>query len=197
MKLSLRLLESMGKSSESSQKIAQFILDAAFAQKLKKGEKLYLAGKVEDKVCYVEKGLLKKYTVDSKGKEYINWLSMEGDFILLPKSFLRGEINEETVEALEDCTIYSMRKGVLFKIMEYNNKICLTMVNELFNYLCVLQNICIFLRSMDATEKYTFLKSFNPKLVKRLNQKQLSNFLGIDTTYLSKILKNLNETSSV
>ncbi|MHA8066463.1 Crp/Fnr family transcriptional regulator [Aquirufa sp. ROCK2-A2] len=193
MRLSQRLLESMGKNSDSSQKIVQFILDAAFAQKLKKGDKLYNLGKVEDKVCYVEKGLLKKYTIDAKGKEYINWFSMEGDFILLPKSFIRGEINEEVVEALEDCVIFSMRKGVLFKIMEYNNKICLTMVNELFGYLCVLQNICIFLRSLDASEKYTFLKSFNPKLVKRLNQKQLANFLGIDTTYLSKILKSLNE----
>jgi CRP-like cAMP-binding protein len=193
MRLSQRLLESMGKSSDSSQKIVQYILDAAFSQKLKKGDKLYVIGKVEDKVCYVEKGLLKKYTVDEKGKEYINWFSMEGDFILLPKSFIRGEVNEEVVEALEDCVIYSMRKGVLFKIMEFNNKICLTMVNELFNYLCVLQNICIFLRSLDASEKYMFLKSFNPKLVKRLNQKLLANFLGIDTTYLSKILKNLNE----
>ncbi len=193
MKLSQRLLESFGKSSESSQKFVQFILDTAFAQKLKKGDKLYDRGKIEDRVCYVEKGLLKKYTIDSSGKEHINWFSMEGDFILLPKSFLRGEMNEEIVEALEDCVIFSMKKNVLFKIMEYNNKMCMTMVNELFNYLCVLQNICIFLRSLDASEKYTFLKSFNPKLVKRLNQKQLANFLGIDTTYLSKILKQLNE----
>ncbi|MHA8049693.1 Crp/Fnr family transcriptional regulator [Aquirufa sp. ROCK-SH2] len=193
MKLSQRLLESFGKSSDSSQKFVQFILDTAFAQKLKKGDLLYDRGKVEDRVCYVEKGLLKKYTIDQNGKEHINWFSMEGDFILLPKSFLRGEINEEVVEALEDCVIFSMRKNVLFKIMEYNNKMCMTMVNELFNYLCVLQNICIFLRSLDASEKYTFLKSFNSKLVKRLNQKQLANFLGIDTTYLSKILKSLNE----
>ena len=193
MKLSQRLLESFGKSSDSSQKFVQFILDTAFAQKLKKGDLLYDRGKIEDRVCYVEKGLLKKYTIDQNGKEHINWFSMEGDFILLPKSFLRGEINEEVVEALEDCVIFSMRKNVLFKIMEYNNKMCMTMVNELFNYLCVLQNICIFLRSLDASEKYTFLKSFNAKLVKRLNQKQLANFLGIDTTYLSKILKSLNE----
>jgi hypothetical protein len=73
--------------------------------------------------------------------------------------------------------------------MEMNNSIGQMVVKEIMAYLCVLQNICIFLRTKDALERYIYLNEFNPALSKRLSQKQLATFLGIDTTYLSKIKK--------
>jgi len=188
MKLSERLSSAMGIKGDSFAYVLDLILKYAFTKKLKKGEYLFEFGKVEEEIAYVEKGLLRKFTLDGE-KEYVNWFSMEGDFILVPKSFLRGELNNEAVQALEDCVIFTMKKSTLLKLMELNNKIGQMVVKEILAYLCVLQNICTFLRTKDALERYCYLEEFNPNLLRRLSQKQLATFLGIDTTYLSKIKK--------
>ncbi len=188
MKLSERLALSIGIKGDSLKMLIDLLLKFAFTRKLKKGEVLFEFGKVEEELVYVEKGLLRKFTKDGD-KEYVNWFSMEGDFILIPKSFLKGEANTEAVQAIEDCVIYTMKKSTLLKLMEINNHIGQVVVKEIMAYLCVLQNICTFLRTKDALNKYRYLEEFNPQLLRRLSQKQLATFLGIDTTYLSKIKK--------
>ncbi len=188
MKLSERLLNSLGLKGDSFTFLLDIILKYAFTKKLKKGDYLFQFGIVEEEIAYVEKGLLRKFTMEGE-KEYVNWFSMEGDFILIPKSFLKGEINNEAVQALEDCVIYTMKKSTLLKLIELNNSIGLMVVKEILAYLCILQNICVFLRTKDALDRYLYLEEFNPVLLKRLSQKQLATFLGIDTTYLSKIKK--------
>ncbi|MEY4383539.1 MAG: hypothetical protein RI995_1081 [Bacteroidota bacterium] len=188
MKLSERLSKSMGLKGESFTIIIDLILKFAFRKKLKKGAYLFEFGKVEEELAYVEQGLLRKFTQDGE-KEHVNWFSMEGDFILIPKSFLRGEENTEAVQALEDCVLYTMKKSTLVKLMELNNHIGQLVVKEIMEYICDLQKICVFLRTKDALERYLYLEEFNPILFRRLSQKQLATFLGIDTTYLSKIKK--------
>ena len=188
MKLSERLAKSIGIKGEALMLLIDILLKFAFTKKLKKGEYLFEIGKVEEDIAFVESGLLRKFTISGE-KEYVNWFSMEGDFILIPKSFLKGEVNTEAVQAIEDCVIYSMKKSTLIKLMDINNHIGQVVVKEIMAYLCVLQNICTFLRTKDALDRYRYLEEFNPILLRRLSQKQLATFLGIDTTYLSKIKK--------
>ncbi len=188
MKLAERLAISIGIKGESLTMLIDLLLKFAFTKKLKKGEFLFEFGKVEEEIVYIEKGLLRKFTKEGE-KEFVNWFSMEGDFILIPKSFLKGEANKEAVQAIEDCVIYTMKKSTLLKLMEINNHIGQVVVKEIMAYLCVLQNICTFLRTKDALDKYRYLEEFNPQLLRRLSQKQLATFLGIDTSYLSKIKK--------
>lgn len=188
MKLSERIAKSIGIKGDSLTILIDLLLKFAFTKKLKKGDYLFEIGKVEEELAYVEKGLLRKFTKEGE-KEYVNWFSMEGDFILIPKSFLKGEVNTEAVQAIEDCTLYTMKKSTLLKLMEINNTIGQIVVKEIMAYLCVLQNICTFLRTKDALDRYRYLEEFNPILLRRLSQKQLATFLGIDTTYLSKIKK--------
>ena len=191
-KLSEKLTQTLNLKGEAITILIDLILRYAFVKKLKKGDFLFNFGKIEEDLAYVEKGLLRKFTLEGE-KEFVNWFSTEGDFILIPNSFVNGHKNHEAVQALEDCTIYTMKKSTFLKILDLNSKIGQIAVKEILNYLCILQNICTFLRTKDALERYLYLGEFNPQLLNRLSQRQLATFLGIDTTYLSKIKKEAME----
>ncbi len=65
-----------------------------------------------------------------------------------------------------------------------------TSINELYIKLCEYQDQCQSLRFMNAEKKYDFLISKMPEIHSRLSQKHIASFLGIETTYLSKIIAN-------
>jgi plasmid maintenance system antidote protein VapI len=46
---------------------------------------------------------------------------------------------------------------------------------------------------MTAEKKYEFLKMIRPEIIDRLSQKHIASFLGVETTYLSKIISNHKE----
>ena len=46
---------------------------------------------------------------------------------------------------------------------------------------------------MNAEKKYEFLLKKKPDILNRLSQKHIASFLGIETTYLSKIIANHKE----
>ena len=66
-------------------------------------------------------------------------------------------------------------------------------INELYIKLCEYSDQCQLLRFMSAEKKYEFLASQKPEILSRLSQKHIASFLGIETTYLSKIISNHKE----
>jgi CRP-like cAMP-binding protein len=58
----------------------------------------------------------------------------------------------------------------------------------LFNKLCDYQEQASALRFMSAENRYTYLVEKQTEIFNRLSQKHLASYLGVDTTYLSKII---------
>jgi hypothetical protein len=73
--------------------------------------------------------------------------------------------------------------------MKNNHKAALFANNELFNKLCDYQEQASALRFMSAENRYSYLFEKQSALFSRLSQKHLASFLGVDTTYLSKIIR--------
>ena len=73
--------------------------------------------------------------------------------------------------------------------MKNNHKAALFASNELFNKLCDYQEQASALRFMNAESRYDYLFEKQKAVFNRISQKHLASFLGIDTTYLSKIIK--------
>jgi CRP-like cAMP-binding protein len=159
-----------------------------FAQKIKKGEFLLKQGEIGNKVYYVERGLIRLYT-NHKNKEISTWFAKEGDFIFNPNSFHFDKPSHENFHALEDCIIYSLPKSLFFQVSTIESVYAIYALNELIANLCEIQNHCTLLRNLDAEERYEFLITNYPSLKGRISQKYLASFLGIDITYLSKIIK--------
>ncbi|WP_374505208.1 Crp/Fnr family transcriptional regulator [Flavobacterium sp.] len=170
------------------QQIATFL----FSKKVKKKEFLLQAGEVSDCIFFVKKGLLRVY-LDYEGKEVNTWFVKENDFISSVNSYYYSIPSVEYIKAFEDCEILFIKKNTYDTLLKYNHKLAIFEINELYIKLCEYSDQCQLLRFMNAEKKYEFLATKKPDILNRLSQKHIASFLGIETTYLSKIRSNYKE----
>lgn len=168
--------------------LATFLL----IKKVKKREVILKEGEVCEKIFYLQKGLLRVYLIHD-GKEINTWFVEEGEFINSVNSFYYEKPSEEYIEAIEDSEIHIIKKNTYFMMIRNNLKLALFAIDQLFWHLCEYQDQCQSLRFLTAEKKYEFLRKKKPKLLNRLSQKHIASFLGVEPTYLNKIIANYKE----
>lgn len=170
------------------QKFAQFL----FSKKYKKKEFLLRSGEINDRVFYVKKGLLRVYILHEE-KEINTWFVKENEFISSVNSYYNETPSEEFIQALEDSEIISFKKSTYSMVLKHNHKLALFAIKQLYIKLCEYSDQCQYLRILSAEKKYEFLKKKNPEVLERVSQKHVASFLGIETTYLNKIIASHKE----
>lgn len=188
MNLIEKILESGISYQKKERHIVEKLVSLLFTKKYKKKDYLLRQGEICKEIFYVQKGLLRVYIIN-EGKEVNTWFVKEGDFITSVSSYHRQKPSEHFIDALEDCEIISIKKSTLDFIMKNNHKAALFATNELFSKLCEYQEQASALRFMNAESRYNYLYEKQSEIFNRLSQKHLASFLGIETTYLSKIIK--------
>jgi CRP-like cAMP-binding protein len=174
--------------------VSSFILtltELMLKKSYKKGDILLQQGEVCDRIFYIESGLIRFYTLIDN-KEISTWFAKEGDFITSANSFHFGVESHENIQAIENSVIFSFDKNVYFQMIKMHNNFAMFSTNELYQNLTECQNQCLLLRTLKAEDRYKFFVSKYPSLKNRISQKYLSTFLGIDNSYLSKIIHKEN-----
>jgi CRP-like cAMP-binding protein len=182
-----KVLESGVSFQKKERHVVEKLVSLMFVKKFKKKEYLLKEGEICKEIFYVQKGLLRVYIIN-EGKEINTWFVKEGEFITSISSYHKQIPSEHYIDALEDCEIISIKKTTLDFIMKNNHKAALFANNELFNKLCDYQEQASALRFMSAENRYSYLFEKQAAIFSRLSQKHLASFLGVDTTYLSKII---------
>jgi CRP-like cAMP-binding protein len=182
-----KVLESGVSFQKKERHVVEKLVSLMFVKKFKKKEYLLKEGEICKEIFYVQKGLLRVYIIN-EGKEINTWFVKEGEFITSISSYHKQIPSEHYIDALEDCEIISIKKTTLDFIMKNNHKAALFANNELFNKLCDYQEQASALRFMSAENRYSYLFEKQVAIFSRLSQKHLASFLGVDTTYLSKII---------
>jgi CRP-like cAMP-binding protein len=185
----LQQKEQKKNSSKTDLPIIKQIASFFISKKVKKKEFLLKAGEINEKLFFVKKGLLRVY-LDYEGKEINTWFVKEDEFILSVNSFHNNIPSQETIQALEDSEVLSINKNSYNLLLKHNHKLALFAINELYAKLCEYQDQCQSLRFMNAEKKYEYLVKDKRDIINRLSQKHIASFLGIETTYLSKIISN-------
>ena len=160
-----------------------------FLKKVKRKEFLLKAGEVNDSIFFVKKGLLRVF-LEYEGKEINTWFVKEDDFISSVNSFHFETPSQEYIQAVEEGEVLAIKKNTFNLLLKSDHKLALFTINELYIKLCEYQDQCQSLRFMNAEKKYAFLIAKMPEIHDRLSQKHIASFLGIETTYLSKIIAN-------
>jgi CRP/FNR family transcriptional regulator, anaerobic regulatory protein len=168
------------------EKLAAFL----FSKKVKKKELLLKEGEVNDRMFYVQKGLLRVYFINDDGKEINTWFVKEGEFVYACHSFHYQIPSEEYIEAMEDCVIMTIKKETWLMLLRNNHKLALFTVNELMANIAEFATQASVLRLMTGEKKYEYLKTHKSDILERISQKHLASYLGVETTYLSKIINN-------
>ncbi len=171
------------------EKLAAFL----FSKKIQKKELLLREGQVNDRMFYVQKGLLRVYYIHD-GKEVNTWFVKEGEFVYACHSFHYEIPSEEYIEAMEDSVIMSIKKETWLMLLRNNHKLALFTVYEMMSNIAEFAAQSNMLRMMTGEEKYAYLKTQKKDIIDRISQKHLASYLGVDTTYLSKIINNYKNT---
>ena len=161
-------------------------------KKLRKKQYLLQEGDVCKYVAFVEKGILRSYTVDDKGNEHILQFAFEGWWMADQYSFLTGEPSIYNIDALEDCELLLLTKQAEEQLLEKLPKF------ERFFRLLLQNNLIATLKRLEsslsdtAEEKYNQLIQSCPTLAERIPQHMIASFLGITPETISRIRKQMS-----
>lgn len=140
-----------------------------------KGTIVESKGSLNSKAYRVEKGLIRTYSIDEKGKEHIFLFGPEGWIIA---DNVSAEIPTELfIDALEDSvlTVYEKTKHPQPDVM------------KLMKRIKTLQKRVIMLMSASAIERYEDFIETYPDIVQRVPQRMIASYLGITPEALSKV----------
>ena len=143
---------------------------------IKKGSIIQRKGDLNTKIYRVEKGMLRSFSIDNKGKEHIfmfapeGWIVADGADVNLPA--------ELYIDAIEDSIIHVFEKELRNRTLDSK---------PLLNRISVLQKRIIMLMSSSAIERYEHFKETYPHILQRVPQKMIASYLGITPEALSKV----------
>ncbi|APG59910.1 Crp/Fnr family transcriptional regulator [Christiangramia salexigens] len=167
------------------------LLEHCKEQSFSKGEFLLQPGEYCKHSFYVEKGLLRQYSLDANGKEHIiqfapeNWFVSERDSVFFdnPASYYIQAIEVSRVLLFEEKFIIELsQKNEAFN--EQNNRM-------LHKHIKSLQKRINMLLGATAEERYLdFIKTY-PDVLLRVPQTMVAAYLGITPESLSRVRKSL------
>ena len=146
--------------------------------KIKKGEIVQHKGETNSKLYFIRKGILRSYTIDSKGREHIYMFAIDGGMI--GDATLPEEPCELFIDALEDCELVEREKNIKRDATPDAFKAVVQCMADL-------QKRVLMLMSESAIDRYGHFEKTYPELLQRLPQRMIAAYLGITPEALSKL----------
>ncbi len=160
-------------------------------KKLRKKQYLLQEGDVCKFVAFVEKGVLRSYTIGEKGNEHIIQFAIEGWLISDLYSFLTAEPATYTIDAIEDCELLLISKGahedLLHKLPVYETWIRLQITSAYI----ALQKRLTSVISLPLEERYQGFTALYPHIVQRVPQHMIASYMGLTPETLSRVRKKI------
>ncbi|MDB5121232.1 MAG: Crp/Fnr family transcriptional regulator [Sphingobacteriales bacterium] len=160
-------------------------------RRLRKRQFLLQEGDVCKYNAFVEKGLLRSYTVDDKGNEHIIQFAAEGWWISDLYSFLTGVTSVYNIEALEDCELLLLTKSasdeLLARLPKFESYQRILLQGA---YIAMQRRIHASL-NQTAEEKYLNIIDIYPDIIQRVPQHMVASYLGLTPETLSRVRKQL------
>ncbi len=151
-----------------------------------KGHLLFRAGKVEENVYFIKKGIVRAYA-SLPDNEITFWFGREGDAVISMKSYVAHQKGYENIELLEDCELYELKAKQLQDFFDKDIYIANWGRKFAEQELVKAEEKFISRQFKTAAERYKELLSYNPDLVQRVQLGHIASYLGITQVSLSRI----------
>lgn len=160
-------------------------------KKVPKGELLLQHGEVCRNTFFVEKGLLRMFSIDKNGKEHIIQFAPENWLIGDRSSLYFNKKSNYYIEAVEESEVSVLPRDFFNKLLEeFPNSI---EKNDLVlqKHVKSLQDRINSLLGETAEERYLKFIKMYPDLLLRVPQWMVASYLGITPESLSRVRKEL------
>ncbi|MDF2552628.1 MAG: Crp/Fnr family transcriptional regulator [Chryseobacterium sp.] len=160
-------------------------------KKVTKGELLLQEGDVCRNTFFVEKGLLRMFSIDKNGKEHIIQFAPENWLIGDRSSLYFNEKSNYYIEAIEDSEVSILQRDFFNNLLkEFPNSIEKNNL-VLQKHVKSLQDRINSLLGETAEERYLKFIKMYPDLLLRVPQWMVASYLGITPESLSRVRKEL------
>jgi CRP-like cAMP-binding protein len=160
-------------------------------RKVRKKQFLLQEGDVSKYQIFVNKGLLRSYTIDDKGAEHILQFALEGWWTADLYSFFTEEPSLFNIEALEDSELLLINRPSWETLLEK-----LPVLERYFRILIQNSLIATQRRLMEslsetAEKKYLKFMQLYPESIQRVPQHMIASYLGITRETLSRLRRDI------
>jgi CRP-like cAMP-binding protein len=151
---------------------------------------LLLPGETHSYAYFVEKGLLRSYSIDETGKQHIIQFAPENWIISDRGSLFFNEPSKLIIEAIEETTVIVLDHhytDYVSGLPGYHKKIEMILQNHIW----YLQHRIDSLLGAPAEARYLEFIQRYPNLTQRVPQWMIASYLGITPESLSRVRKEL------
>lgn len=188
-----KLIECIREKVDLSEDDIEIIKRSFIPKKVRKRQYILNAGDVCQYITFVDKGMLRSFTVDGEGTEYVVQFAIEGWWISDVGSFISGKEALYNIEALEDCELLHLNKSTMDELVNQ-----VPVMERFFrllmqNNIVALQRRVVAYMSLSAEEKYLKLMDVAPDIMQRASQQHIASYLSITPETLSRVRKKIAE----
>lgn len=160
-------------------------------EQIDKGALLLRQGEICSYAIFVEKGLLRSYTIDEAGKEHIIQFASENWIITDRSSTYFNEGSDFYIDAIESTTAVFLDRSFIDRASELSNAFRQFNEKALHNHIRHLQKRITLLLSATAEQRYLNFIRLYPDLTLRVPQWMIASYLGVAPESLSRVRKEL------
>ncbi|WP_037317917.1 Crp/Fnr family transcriptional regulator [Salegentibacter sp. Hel_I_6] len=170
-----------------------YIKELADIKKISAGSFLLKPGEICNHTFFVEKGLLRLYSLSENGKEHIlqfaseNWLVSDRDSVFFK------EPSKFYIEAIEDSHLIPINDKIINIIAELTPSFREKNEILLHNHIRHLNQRINLLLSASAKTRYLEFVKLYPDLQLRIPQWMVASYLGITPESLSRVRRDLDD----
>lgn len=144
-------------------------------------------GEVNDKLYFVEEGVLQEFSYQEEDQTNTHWLMPEGSFVYSTVSFINEVPTEMGIKAIEKVKLLYITKPDLQTIYEKVPQ--MERVGRLVTEqtLTEYEKFLLLIRYRSSEEKLAWFEETFPTLVNRVPQKYIASYLNIRPETLSRV----------
>jgi CRP-like cAMP-binding protein len=160
-------------------------------KKLRKKQFILQEGDICKYSIFVEKGLLRSYSVNEKGNDQVVQFALEGWWIADLYSFITGEPSRYNIDALEDCELLLINNDGLKEVRRQIPKFLEFSFLQMQNAYIALERRWSHMVTLSTEERYNKLLDKYPDIVQRVPQHMIASYLGLTPETLSRAKKQI------
>ncbi|PVZ10637.1 Crp/Fnr family transcriptional regulator [Porphyromonas loveana] len=157
----------------------------------KKGEFLLSAGEICRHRFFIERGAVREYSIDERGREHLLHFALEGWFLMNVESIFFDQPSSYFIEAIEPSRVLLLDDKQFRKLAAENEAFERFDKSLLHEHIHTLQHRITALQSSSAEERYRLFTKQYPEVMLRVPQMMIASYLGITPESLSRIRKEL------